>query len=76
MFVSTELHMLAVRNEGQLWDQIVHPSSSIFVAHLAVPLLDATTHHPPEQKCFIAISQAKTAGEAELLSIGPELDNI
>ena len=29
-----------------------------------------------EQKCFIAIGQAKAAGESELLSVGTELDNI
>ena len=28
------------------------------------------------QKCFIAIGQAKAAGETELLSVGAELDNI
>ena len=29
-----------------------------------------------EQKCFIAIGQAKAAGESELFSVGAELDNI
>jgi hypothetical protein len=34
------------------------------------------SNHTTEQKSFIAIGQAKVAGESELLSVGAELDNI